>query len=284
MGTSAKQNYITALQVYHKQLESAIKAKYGIDTKYLEVLSWGYHTTAIYVKAPNDREYLLKLADWSELKEQGCLKDIALSNQLRASIPTPEYLTTLSGDYTCRFEDKILRLSHYISGVAPLAMTYPILAQMVAVLSKLHAVKLPPETGQSAPNAVMLHGDLTPHNVLVAYGQLVAVLDFELSTVGRREYDLARTAFFSWNYMQEASFEAVASFVLKAYGHTQVDTDLFSKYVLANAQSHVEAVVKHQPDYDSPQAWTQDYTFATNQLNLVTQELTAYPAQTASAI
>jgi len=257
MANNAKQKYIEGLATYHKRLEAAIQTNYGIDTEYLEVISWGYHTTAIYAKSTDNKEFLLKLADWSENKEVDVLRDIDVSNRLRSAMPTPMYIKNLSGNYTFRFEDKILRLSHYISGLSPLKMDFDILGQMVDLLKTIHSFKI-------------LHGDLTPHNVLISFGEIVAVMDFEMSSTGPREWDLARTAFFSWNYMSQTAFDKVAQFVLEKYADTSIESDLFYKYVVENAQKHLASVKKHREDYDQQEDWERDCSFAKKQLELIT--------------
>lgn len=258
----AKQKYIAGLKEYHQRLSNFVKDSYLVDPKYLEVISWGYHTTAIYIKASNNREYLLKLANRSVEKEQGILKDIELSNKLRGVIPTPIYIKNLSDNYICRFEDKILRLSHYISGLSPLDMDFNILEQMVDVLKKIHGTA----HSDSLHNGVLLHGDLTPHNVLVSFGKIVATMDFELAFIGLREWDLARTTVFSWSYMKSTSFEQVARFVLEKYMDDFVDSDLFFKYAIENAQRHLDSVEKHRNDYDRQKDWEKDYAFAQRQI------------------
>ncbi|MFA5776306.1 MAG: phosphotransferase [Patescibacteria group bacterium] len=262
MNNESKQKYIDGLKVYHKKLESLIQQSYNVDTEYLEVLSWGYHTTAIYIKSNKAKEYLLKLADWSKKKEKAILKDVDLSNRLRDTIPTPIYIKTLSDNYICRFEDKIVRLSHYISGLAPLDMNFDILGQMVAVLKKIHSFP-------AMPGNVLLHGDLTPHNILVSFGKIVAVMDFEMSFIGPREWDIARTAFFSWNYMKDTSFERVAQFILKKYEDGSIDADLIYKYTVKNAQKHLESIEKHQNNYERQTDWERDYLFAKSQLKRI---------------
>jgi len=282
--------YIQGLRVYHKKLENVLRQNYQIDTKYLEVISWGYQTTAMYIKSDDDKEYLLKLANWNDAKEKAIIKDIDLSNMLRNVVSTPVYIKTLSDSYTCRFEDKILRLSHYISGLAPLEMNFDILEQMIDMLKKIHA--FPASRGevsaairgsrerrggdprreccrnlrQASGCPTLLHGDLTPHNVLVSFGKIVAVMDFEISFVGPREWDLARTAFFSWNYMKNTPFDKVARFVLEKYAEGFINPDLFYKHAVENAQKHLDAVEKHRDDYDKQKNWEKDHDFALRQL------------------
>ncbi len=251
--TKAKLDYIAGLKAYHKNLTDAVEKNYGVKAQYLEVISWGYHTTALYIKTTDNSEYLLKLTTWSEEKEKLILKDIKLSQDLKSVLPTPVYIPNHSGSYINRYQDKILRLSHYISGLAPLAMDYGILGQMVDVLKKIHGFNI-------------LHGDLTPHNVLVSYGKLVAVVDFELSFDGPKEYDLARTSVFCWNYFKDESFENIAKFVLEKYADDKVDSDLFYKQCVENSRKHLEAVTSHRQDYDSEHGWKRDYDFAKNQL------------------
>jgi len=258
--TKAKQNYIAGLKAYHKDLTEVVEKNYGVKTQYLEVLSWGYHTTALYIKTEDDQEYLIKLSNWSAEKEKLVLKDIKLSQDLRSVIPTPVYIPNHSGKYITRHQNKILRLSHYISGLAPLDMNYDILGQMVGVLKKIHGYNI-------------LHGDLTPHNVLVSYGKLVAVMDFELSFKGPREYDLARTSVFSWNYFNNEEFENVAKFVLEKYADGKIDPDLFYRMCVENSRKHLDAVINHRQDYDSEQDWKSDYDFAKNQLEKLTSLL-----------
>ncbi len=258
--SSAKLDYIAVLKAYHKDLTDAVEKNYGVKTQYLEVISWGYHTTAMYLKAENGGEYLIKLTDWSEIKEKLILKDIKISQDLKPTVPTPTYLPNNSGTYVTRYKDKMLRLSHFISGLAPLDMNYDILGQMIGALKKIHRFNI-------------LHGDLTPHNVLVSFGKLVAVMDFELSFAGPIEYDLARTSVFSWNYFKNESFENVANFVLKRYSHDQIGSSLFYKFCLENAKKHLESITKHQKDYYSKEDWTRDHDFAKKQLEKLTKLL-----------
>lgn len=272
--------YIQGLQIYHKKLEGVLQQNYNVDTRYLEVLSWGYHTTAFYIKSSDGKEYLLKLADWSKEKEAAIDKDIELSGLFRPLIPTPIYIKNVADCYTCRLEDKILRLSHYISGLAPLDINFDVLGQMVDVLKKIHVCRELPqqfeeravksgtrdENAAAAPRGVLLHGDLTPHNVLVSYNKIVAVMDFEMSFVGPKEHDLARTAVFSWNYLGDTPFENLARFVLEKYADHNVNTDLFYKLAVENAQKHLDAVEKHRNDYDRQEDWIQDRDFALGQL------------------
>ena len=158
-------------------------------------------------------------------------------------------------------------------------MNFDILEQMVKILKKMHPIDIagvawrfgiasPPTTDHR--NDVLLHGDLTPHNVLVSFGKIVAVMDFELAFVGPLEWDLARTAFFSWNYMKNISFEQVAQFVLEKYANDSINSDLFYKYVVENAQKHLDSVEKHRNDYDHQEDWDKDNNFATKQLKLIT--------------
>lgn len=267
--------YIQGLRTYHKKLEGVLRQNYNVDTKYLEVLSWGYHTTAFYIKSSDNKEYLLKLADWNEEKEANIKKDLDLSDFLRPAIPTPIYIKNISNEYTCQFEDKILRLSHYISGLAPLKMNFDVLGQMVDVLRKIHAFATSHESGRAVhgtrparamSQSVLLHGDLTPHNVLVSYDKIVAVMDFEMSFTGSKEYDLARTAVFSWNYMKNIQFENVAQAVLEKYAAENIDADLFYRLVVENAQEHLNSVKKHRADYDQHKDWEKDHDFALRQL------------------
>lgn len=255
--TKVKQDYIAGLKTYHKDLTDVVKKNYGVKTQYLEVISWGYHTTAFYIKVRDNAEYLLKLTAWSEEKEKLILKDIKLSQDLKSVLPTPVYIPNHSGSYITRYQDKILRLSHYISGLAPLAMDYDILGQMVDVLKKVHGFNI-------------IHGDLTPHNVLVSYGKLIAVMDFELSFDGPKEYDLARTSVFSWNYFKDEPFENIAKFVLEKYADDKIDPDLFYKLCVKNSRKHLDAVTNHRRDYDSEQDWKRDHDFAKNQLDKLT--------------
>lgn len=284
MKNDEEQKYIAGLKNYHTKLTQFVKQSYQVDIKYLEVLSWGYHTTAMYLKSSDDKEYLLKLADWSEEKEAGVRKDIELSDLLGDTVPTPRYIKNLNGDYICRFEDKIIRLSHYISGLAPLNMSYDILEQIVDLLKKIHAfsVKNIPANLNMQMDArdivkqaviqptelkkpVLLHGDLTPHNVLVSYDKLVAVMDFELATIGPREYDLARTAVFCWNYMPNESFTDVACSVLEKYSNDMVDVDLVYILALETAQKQVEFTLKHIKNDNKQGDWLRDYDFSLSQ-------------------
>lgn len=248
-----------------------ISDSYGLKAGYLELISWGYHTTAYYVKTSKNRDLLLAESAWSADKEAKVGKDISIALYLDKKLPVPRYLPTKQKGLQFTLAGKIYRLSEF-AGLSPLKMDYHVLGQMLAILKKLHHISPPAtlkskkvHTNQNEAHS-FLHGDPTPHNFLVTNNKLSAMLDFELCYVGRIEEDLGKCIVFSWNYMHNRPFEEVYRYVIDSYSRI-LDQALVYKEALTSLQNHLASVLKHKDKYSTRTEWERDFTFTNTQLN-----------------
>jgi len=265
-----KENYLKGLQRYHKLLERILFEEYGISTDYLEVLGWGFTTTAFYIKFKNNA-YLVRLSNYSKEKLDSINKEIYISNYFNSEIPTSKYLKNKSGEYASIFKDRIFRVSEYIEGISPFDIDMDIFKQMIKILRIIHAseipnINLPEKLAENKP-LKFLHGDLTPSNILISYGKIVGILDFEMSLTGPVEWDLAKTTLFGWYRMPGSSFENVLTSALTFYNQINIDTNLMIKYALEHAEEFLNNIISHKNIYHHKEDWEHDFDFAKGRLS-----------------
>ncbi len=267
---SEKENYLKGLQKYHKLLEQVLFEEYNISTDYLEVLGWGFTTTAFYIKSKNNA-YLVRLSNYSKEKLESVNKEITLSNYFNAQIPTSKYLKNRSGEYTSMYEDRIFRVSEYIEGLSPFDIDMDIFKQMIGVLKIIHNFEIPSITLPKKPyeNKPLrfLHGDLTPSNILISYGKIVGVLDFEMGLLGPVERDLAKTTLFGWYRMPGSTFENVLTSALGFYNYKEADIKLIMKYILEYAEEFLDNIISHKKIYNHKEDWVHDFDFAKGKIS-----------------
>jgi tRNA A-37 threonylcarbamoyl transferase component Bud32 len=268
---TGKTAYVANLKKYHEQLAQVLMTYYDITPMYMEVLSWGYNTTAFYIKSAGG-EFSMRIVDFSEPRQEALIKDIAVSRKLGLYLPTAEYIESKAQKFLTAFTDienekKLMRVAKFITGVQPFDMTTDILNQAIAYLKRMHDVQvsdeLKPELGRienPKKQYVLLHGDLTPSNLLVSFGKVVAILDFERAALGPIEYDLARTTVFCWFRMATESFRQVFDNVADSYGN--VNKDLMFRYSLDHAKEHLDNVTQAKARYTEESLWQKDLTFA----------------------
>lgn len=267
-----RESYLKGLQKYHKLLEQALLEEYNISTDYLEVLAWGFTTTAFYIKSKSNA-YLVRLSNYSKEKLEGVNKEITLSNYFNSRIPTSKYLKNKSGGYTNIYEDRILRVSEYIEGIAPFDINTDMFKQMIEVLKIIHSseipnVDLPKKPFENKP-LKFLHGDLTPSNILISYGKIVGVLDFEMSLLGPVERDLAKTILFGWYRTPGSTFENVLTSALGFYNQKDVDVALMMKYTFEYAKEFLDNIISHKAIYNHKKDWEHDFDFAKRKLEIL---------------
>lgn len=257
-----KDQYIKDLEKDHKHIEEVIGQNWGIQTQYLENIFWGYNTSAFYIKAHNN-EYILRTTK-NTLSKQKLLKtDLILSKYLNTVVPTSMYLkTTKNTDYH-KDSKRIYKLSKYIQGVPPFDMTLDIYKQAVEMLYKIH--QTPPPSQKliklSVKGPTLLHGDLTPSNILIAHNKIVGILDFELAFQGPAEYDIARAGTLSWFRLQEVPYQEFVSVAEKTYGN-KLDRSLMLKFSIQTAKKHLSNIVKYKANYENEKMWLKDHNFA----------------------
>ena len=244
---NGKERYIAGLKKYHKHLEKVILDEYALTVKYINVMAWGYTTTALYVETDHGN-YTARLSVFSDEKLEMIKKDIGISHKLHNILPTAEHIRNKDGQYYTLFENKILRLSKHIEGATAFEMDMEQYIKVIEILKKIH-------------KAGILHGDLTPSNLLLSYGKIVGILDFEESFNGPVEYDLARTCVFFWYRMEDIPFREVFDVTLKEYD-SPVDEPKFADFCEKHAQNHSEQVRLHKEVYDSEEFWKEDYEFS----------------------
>lgn len=264
-----KETYLKGLQHYHKLLEQVLLEEYNISTDYLEVLGWGFTTTAFYIKSKNG-DYLVRLSNYSKEKLDSVNKEIHISNYFNSEIPTAAYLKNKLGEYTSIFDDRIFRVSEYIEGISPFDIDIDIFKQMIGILKIMHAseipnINLPKKVSENKPLR-FLHGDLTPSNILISYGKIVGVLDFEMSLVGPVEWDLAKTTLFGWYRMPGSKFESILTSALDFYGQKDIDINLMMKYTLEHAEEFLNNIISHKNIYHHKEDWEHDFNFAKDRL------------------
>lgn len=274
-----RHDYILKTQKYNKHIEDIIIQEYDLEIKFLNLINWGYNTTAFYLETSIGK-LILRLSTYSEEKLQVIQKDILISELLADVLPIPHFIKSKKGNLICVITDeqgvkRILRLSDHMEGVMPFNPDKEVIHQTAAFLKKLHtqvpAEKLALlkkssmlEIKDNAP-AVLVHGDLTPSNVLISHNKLVRVVDFENACIGPKEIDLARSSVFFWFRMPNFKFEEVLCMFLDAY-NDEVNSDMLYDFSRAFLVEHVENVTNSKEVYESENAWNEDIKFSKQML------------------
>lgn len=277
----SKEIYLQNLKKHHKTIEIIIEQNYDIKTRYLEVLSWGYTTTAFYIKTEND-SFIVRLSTYSVKKEQSMRKEITLSQLLKPTVPCCEYIKARNGGFMLINDDKILRISKYIEGVPPFDFDPQVLNQTVNYLKMIHkynndALQLPYFENTKGKNYKLLHGDLTPSNILISYGKIVGILDFELAIFGPIEWDLSRTAVFFWFRTDVMPFDTILNQILGTYRENEaveitdeINANLLLEFSQMHLESHLNNIRMNKNDYDNLSEWEHDCNFAADKLKKLT--------------
>jgi len=253
---------------YHQKLEEVIKREYDLIPTFSNPISWGYTTNAFYIKT-NEGDFAARLSKNSPEKIRTIEKDIEISRALENVLPVPKYIKNRNGDYLSIIQEEkddyailisnsIIRLHKFIEGVLPFDMTENILAQCVDLVKTLHIFSVPIRRGAEDS---LLHGDLTPSNFLVAYGKIVAVLDFEKTFVGPVEYDLSKMAVFFWFRMPAHTFPEIMQLILNRYDSVTINVDTLYKFSVQHAQNHLANIANNKKRYSNQKEWEKEYSF-----------------------
>ena len=280
---------------FHEKLEKIIEENWGITPQFTNPFSWGYSSTGIYVKDVNQKEYVGMLAENTPSKRAAMEKNFTIASKLNLSVRVPEQLKTKDGKFLLDIprieiksgkdvENKLLSLGNFLSGIPPFDMNEDITLQAVNILREIHQVN-PNSLGIrldtiECEKPKFLHGDLTPSNILVGYGKIIAVLDFELSLIGPVEYDLARLAVFSWFRIQDSSFIVLLEKVQEEYGTegaTETSMELMKEFALLHCQKHLNNVKQHKDVYETEKAYKADLLFTERQLETLKADLAQIP-------
>lgn len=253
-------------------IKSILRSEYAITPGVFEKSAWGYNTTAYYVEL-GTKKYIAKVTDNTKQRLARCQKDVCISTLLSSVLPTPLYLKNKHGSYVTSTSGIIIRVAQYVEGTSPFNMAFPIYRGMLNYLKLLH--QIPVEEYWFAlkdfdfkvleDTRTFLHGDLTPSNVIVSDDKVVGILDFEDSLLGPVEYDLARSAVFSWFRTKNTRFKEIFEFTLKNYS-PQADKEKLLFYCVSHSQNHLDQVLAHKDTYTNKSFWNDDFNFSAKAL------------------
>ncbi len=287
MKLSEKQKYLKNVKDFHKKLEEIIKNFYGIEVEYIEPFAWGYVSTGFYIKCKKGNEYVGLLSENTKEKQRLIKKNITIAKNLSISVKTRDTLKNKDGEYltfldkvryedSLFIEDKIWTLHHHLKGMLPFDMTRNIFKQEIQLLNEFHnqnykefPIKLEEMPTQ---NPRFLHGDLTPSNVLVSYGKINGVMDFDLSKLGPPEYDIARTTVFSWFRTKDEKVAAMLEIAKEVYPE-KLDDPLLKKYCVEHAKNHLANIEKHKEQHENKAELKKELEFAKKSLKIIEKEL-----------
>lgn len=272
-------NYREKLLAYNKNLDARLLENYKITSKFTTVLSWGNNTTAYYVKSTAG-EVVARVTANTPATRETCTKDVMLSQLLSGHLPTSDFLPNKHATYLTEFEDTlgkkcILRVSKFVPGLNPFEMNYDIYMQSLTLLHKLHQLTVAlelPNVGVPNNDTRLLHGDLTPSNILVSYGKVCAILDFERACKGPVEYDFAFTMVFSWLRMPTTPFNEIFDKTLKLCDIQKAENkDLLYYYAKKHLQEFTDNIKASKNSYTKLARWQEDLRFAQQQLTKLTE-------------
>ncbi len=275
------ENYHQHTLQYEKHLKAFIEEKYALNISKLTVLSWGYTTTAYYIESDKGK-FIARLSPFSKEKQAGLTKDVSVSHILKEYLPIPTYLNARDGNFLLGYTDynskkSLLRISDFSEGMTALDITMENVEDMARFLNLLHfglAERVITELRKvlNAHDGVFLHGDLTPTNTIISHGKIVRYVDFEHAFFGPVEYDLARTAVFSWFLLSELSFEELTQNIAKSY-EASFEQEKYLEFAKLHLNTHFENIKKHKSDYEDPTKFSHDLAFAEKMLSLFTAYL-----------
>jgi aminoglycoside phosphotransferase (APT) family kinase protein len=270
---------------FHRTLENVIAREFEITPRYSSLHSWGYSTTAYYVETKNpSRNYVVRLTPFSEERKMRIKKDNEMAMYLRDKLPIPAILPNKYGEGfsfierevdsrgIVMLENSFLRLSEHAQGALPVELTEDIYRQLLELLNNIHAIPcenlglgaLDAISGSTGPG-VLLHGDLTPMNVLVYNDKVVAVFDFEEACVGPVEWDVAKTLVFSWFRLPRRSFTEMLEMTRRFYSR-DVSPDLILTFARKHIGDRLKDIIDHKDSHNDQYFWDSDYNFTQGKL------------------
>jgi len=277
---------------YHQRLEQIVEEKFGIDVVYSENFSWGYTSTSTYIKDINDNEFIARISDTTPEKEGVTKKDIEINSKINLSVGTREYIQNKEGQKityikeekdsqgNILIQNRMLTFYPYLHGMPPFDMTREIFEQAIKILHEVHQVdpqifncELSKIEGAQEGKEKFLHGDMTPSNMLVSYGKIEAIVDFEFACVGPVEYDIARCAVFSWFRMKkDQNLRDLLEFAQQTYPE-KLGRQLLKKYAIDHTKSHLENIKRHEESYQNKKDYRKEKKFAQKMLRKAKKEL-----------
>lgn len=260
-----------------ESLSKILCENYAIKPKIVDKSAWGYSSVTYYVEDESGKKYAAKTTIYSDEKKQKLDRDISLSLQLNKLVKTPNYIRDTNGQYLLKTENALIRVSDYIEGTSPFDMNMDIYVQVVELLKEIHrfpVTDLSIDLAEHEPkseNPKLLHGDLTPSNIIVAFDVIAGVLDFEDSFIGPAEYDLSRSAVFGWFRMKNIPFQEVFDITHERY--PGADRKLTYEFALQHSKNHLDQVVQNKNKYTDMVFWNDDYLFSSRAFETISKTL-----------
>ncbi len=256
----------------HEALKDRVHQMYKIEIAKSELISWGYHSFTIYMETATGRKIIARIANKTPERDVLLQRAILVEQLLAEVIPTPRYIENIEGSCITDFEKQTIRLHEHIEGTAPFDMNKEIFVQMIDVLNKIHGFsnkakgldKLYLPT-MPAENYVLLHGDLTPSNIIVASNKISGVLDFENTILGPAEYDLAYMTLFSWYRFKRIDFTNLTDLIKHHYhDYNSIDIDKLNDFAKKILERHLNNIIKHKDDYINKEHWKNEKEYFQN--------------------
>ncbi len=301
---NSRDKYLANVRDFHKRLEELITDKYKLKVTHTNPMTWGYTTTAFFVETTSGN-FVAKLTNnASDSKLKNIQREIAISELVKNAVPTSEYVRNTEGNFITPAalpQNSLLRLTKYIKGVPPFDCNLDILGQVTQLIKTIHNIPYNAERARPAkqrqtateddnidykrawpsvfPSATtktrgqalfplkLNHGDLTPSNVLISHGKVVAITDFEEAVIALPEWDLSRMAVFFWFRTHDKSFAGVLKFIVEKYDNKSLDLELILNLSIAHARKHLENIVSNKARYENTNQWSDEYNFASESLH-----------------
>lgn len=242
-------------------LREKILQTYELNIVFSKLISWGYHTFTIYMETNTKQKVIARISNNDEEKVALLNRAIIVEQLVEHLLPTPKYIVNIEGKFITNFDSQTLRLHHHIEGTSPFEMNMEVFEQMIDVLNKLHGfsdhAKGLGKLGlpiMEATNHVLLHGDLTPSNIIVSFNKITGVVDFENTMLGPAEYDLAYMALFSWFRFGKTDFTDLTNSIKKHY-YNGIELDEYNDFAKQTLSRHLNNIIKHKEDYSNQEFW-----------------------------
>lgn len=263
--------------ISRESLSKILSNNYAIKPKIIDKSAWGYSSVTYYVEDESGKKYAAKTTIYSDEKNIKLERDISLSLKLGKLVKTPNYIRDNTGQYLLKVDNVLIRVSDYIEGTSPFDMNMDIYVQVVELLKEIHRfpiadlslnlIKHEPNTEKPK----LLHGDLTPSNIIVAFDIIAGVLDFEDSFIGPAEYDLSRSAVFSWFRMKNIPFQEVFDITHERY--PGADRKLTYDFAVQHSKNHLDQVTQNKNKYTDMVFWNDDYLFSSRAYETISKTL-----------
>ena len=251
-----------------KSIENFITKTYNLDVKFSNVFSWGYNSASIYILDKNDNAYVARVREYNKTVKEKLNKEIFFADYFKTLFRTPSFVKTSKGEYITYFKGHSILIHKHISGVAPFDMDLEILGKACEIAYRVHQLKIPDYPLQKYSTKAsykpkLLHGDITPYNLLTENNDLVALLDYEEIMIGPLERDLARLVLISWFKLAETSDILISTCVnvaVKSYPG-QVNEAMLIQIIHEQLNERINNIKKHKKNYKSALAYKQEMAY-----------------------